>query len=200
MAVERELRLPRGGGEAAELIGEAVLVVRGALREDRIGGEPGGDECLVDAVARERVDEPGRVADEQNRAARSGRRPPDREPAALHVGQPRVVDAVLGAQALQVRAQLRAFSRPAADAVVRVAVLREHPAVAAGNDAELDRRAPRLPLGQRPVSLERDPVEDAAAETGVAGDPAVDAVGADEHPAVHGGAADAHARSVRSDR
>ena len=59
--------------------------------------------------------------------------------------------------------------------------LREDPAVAARDDPELDRGAPGLPVGQRPVPLERDPVEDAAAEARVARDPPVGAVGADEH-------------------
>ena len=56
-----------------------------------------------------------------------------------------------------------ALGGPAADAVVGVALLREDPAVAAGHGAELDRRAPAR-FRQRPVALERDPVEDAAAE------------------------------------
>ena len=200
MAVEHELRLPRGGGEAADLCVEGGFVVRRAPGDDRLGGEPGGDERLVDPVTRERVDEPGRVADEQHGAARGARRPADRQPAALQIDQPRIVDAVLGAQPPQVRAQPRAFGRPAADAVVRVAVLREDPAVAAGDDAELDRRPAGLVRAQRPVPFERDPVENPAAQARVPGDPAVDAVGADEHAAVHDGPADAKACSVRSDR
>ena len=107
MAVEHELRLPRRRGERPSSACELCLVARAALREDRGGGEPGGDERLVDPVAGERVDEPGRVADEEDRPARRARRPADRQPAALHVRQLRVVDAVLGAQPPQVLAQPR---------------------------------------------------------------------------------------------
>ena len=186
MAVEHELRLPGRGREAAELGGELALVARRLAVEDRCGGKACGDERLVDPVARERVDEPGGVADEEDGAARGIRRAADRQPPTVQVGQLRVVDAVLGAEPTQVRAQPRAFRRPAADAVVRVPCLREDPAVAARDDPELDRGAPGLAVGQRPVPLERDPVEDAAAEARVARDPPVDAVGADEHAAVHG--------------
>ena len=179
---------------------ELVLVPFRLTVEDRRRREPRGDERLVDPVAGERVDEPCRVADEQHRAACSTGRPPDRQTPALEVGQLRVVDAVHSAEPLQVRAQPRPFRRPAADAVVRVTRLREDPAVAAGDDAELDRRAPRLTVRQRPVSLERDPVEDAAAEPGVAGDPAVDAVRSDHHPSMHCRPTDPERGSVRSDR
>jgi hypothetical protein len=78
--------------------------------------------------------------------------------------------------------------------------LREDQAVATGDDAELDRRPPRLPVEQRPVPFERDPVEDPAAEAGVPCDPSVNAVGTDEHPTVNGRPADAKGCSVRSDR
>ena len=200
VAVEHELRLPGGGGEASELGLEVVLVPLELAVEDRLRHEPCRHERLVDPVARERVDEPGRVADEQHGAARGAGRPPDRQAPALEVGQLRVVDAVRGAEPLQVRPQPRPFGRPAADAVVRVTRLREDPAVATGDDAELDRRTARLTGRQRPVSLERDPVEDAAAESGVARDPAVDTVRPDDHPSVHGRPADPERGSVRSDR
>ena len=200
VTIEHELRLPGGGGEAAERRVELVLVAFQLTVEDRLRRQPRRDERLVDAVAGERVDESSGVADEQHRAARGAGRPPDRQAPALEVGQLRVVDAVHRAEPLQVRAQPRPLRRPAADAVVRMIRLREDPAVAAGDDAELDRRAPRLTVRQRPVPLECDPVEDPTAEPGVARDPAVDAVCSDHHPSVHGRPADPERRSVRSDR
>ena len=101
----------------------------------------------------------------------------------MQVGRAVEVDAVGVAEAAQVLAQPRPLARPAADAVVRVAVLREDPAVAAGDDAELDRRTPSLPGRQRPVAFERDPVDDAAAEPRGARERAVHAVGADDRRA-----------------
>ena len=105
MAVEHELRLPGGGGEAAERRREVVLVARGVPGEDRRRREPGRGERLVDTVAR-RVD---RTAASPTRSTgpRARRRPPDRQPAALQVGERVGVDAVLGAEPLQVRAQPR---------------------------------------------------------------------------------------------
>ena len=107
---------------------------------------------------------------------------------------------MLETEAPKVRAQARPLSRPAAHAVVRVAVLREHPAVAARDDAELDCREPLPPRPERAVPLERDPVEDPAAEPGVSRDHPVRAVGADEHRRFDAHAADRQLGSVRSKR
>ena len=97
------------------------------------------DERLVDPVARERIDEAGRVADEQRAAARRRRAElAHRQPVAAHVGHERRVDAVRAGQPREVVAQPRPLLHPAADAEVRVVALREDPAVAAGHDAELD--------------------------------------------------------------
>ena len=61
--------LKRGlvAGRASRLAGED--------RERALGGEPRRDERLVHAVAGERVDEPGRVADEQRRGRAQRMRP-----------------------------------------------------------------------------------------------------------------------------
>ena len=104
------------------------------------------------------------------------------------------------AEAAEVLAQARPLARPPADAVVRVAVLREDPAVAARHDTELDRRPPSLFVAQRPVALERDPVDDPAAQPGGPRDPAVDAVRADEDAPVDLAPADRERGSVRSHR
>ena len=76
------------------------------------------------------------------------RRPasPHRQPGAVQVGELCRVDPVRGTEPAQVLADARPLARPAADAVVRVVGLREDPAVAAGNDADFDRREPALPL------------------------------------------------------
>ena len=115
---------------------ELALVAGDAAGDDRLGREPRRQERLVDPVARERIDEPGGVADEEDGAAAAldarliGSRLPWRSV------RPHV-DAVLRAEPAQVLAQARPLRRPAADAEVRVARFREDPAVPAGDDAKL---------------------------------------------------------------
>ena len=63
--------------------GSSVAARPGEQVEDRRGGEPRRDEALVHPVARDRVDQPGRVADEQRPLAGDARpRPPQRQPVA----------------------------------------------------------------------------------------------------------------------
>ena len=92
-------------------------------------------------------------------------------------------------------AQARPFCHPPADAEVGVVALREHPAVAAGHDAELDPGGARVPLlperAPGHVPLERDPPDDPVAEAGGSGDDAVRAVRADEIRRAHARSSDA---------
>src|SRR5713226_4826262 len=79
IAVEGDLRPPgRGSAErerVRQLLGVAVEAHKEAHEQvgDRLRGEPGGDERLVHAVAGQRIDQPGCVADEEPPAARSNR-------------------------------------------------------------------------------------------------------------------------------
>ena len=88
----------------------------------------------------------------------------------------------------EVVAQPRPLAAPAADAEVRVVALREHPAVAAGEDGELDHGGPLEVAAERvegDVPLEGDAPHDPVAEPGRAGHDAVCAVRADEHARPH---------------
>ena len=51
---------------------ERVLVLLRTPGDDGVGGEPCGDERLVHAVSRKRIDEPGRVPDEEHSASSRG--------------------------------------------------------------------------------------------------------------------------------
>ena len=88
-------------------------------------------------------------------------------------------------QPREVVAKVRTFAPPATDADVRVVSLREHPAVAAGDDPELDDRGSLEPgavdRAVRDVRLQRDAPHDPVPEAGLARDDPVRAVGADEH-------------------
>ena len=92
------------------------------------------------------------------------------------------------------RAQMRPFRQPAPHAEVRMIALREHPAVAAGNDAELHPGRPAYGVLssalQRNVSLERDSADDALAEPGRPCDDTVGSIRTDE---------EARADDVRAD-
>ena len=134
----------------------------------------------------ERIDESCRIAHEQH--APTGRRcaePTHRQPVAAQVVEDRGVDVVLLDQAHQVLPQAGAFAAPAADADVRVIALREDPAVAAGNDPELDHRRPgdgvAVEIAVRDVRLEGDASNDARAEARLSRDDPVCPVGAHEH-------------------
>src|SRR5581483_1348707 len=141
---------------------------------------PRRDEGLVHPVARQRIDETGRVADDEGAPPRRHRaRPAQGEPVAADVRERRGVDAVLATEAVEVAAQPRPLALPAADAEVHVVALREDPAVAAGERAELDHRDSPVALVEGRVALERDAVDDLSAEAERArGDP-VRAVRAD---------------------
>ena len=144
-------------------------------------------EGLVHAVARERIDEPGRVADGERAAVRDLRRgAAHRQPVPAHSrssadhAMPCAV-----ADAAQVVAQVRALRIPAADADVRVVALGEDPAVAAGDVAELEQRTcrshARADRVVGDVGLERRGEDAAAAEPERAAADAVGAVGGDQH-------------------
>ncbi len=169
---------------------ERGLVRLGVPARMRLGGESRGDERLVHSVAGERIDETGGVADERER----GRAPPVRRARASEAG----ARERSAARAARHRARAPAGRggrgdaappHPPADAEVRVVALREHPAVPARHDAELDpggaRTALRGASSQRDVPLERDAANDPAAEPGAPRDDAVRAVGADEECSTH---------------
>ena len=100
----------------------------------------------------------------------------------------RLRDAVLPTQLEQVAAQTGPFPLPAADADVDVVSLGEHPAVAAGDRAELEDGTPSIPSLDdrlaRDVPLERDGEHVVAAEPEAVTHAPVDAVRADEHAAL----------------
>ena len=174
---------------------EGVLVRLRSISGDRLRGKPCGDERLVDAVARQRIDEPRRVADEQRSAARRARTAqPHRESVAPNVGERGRIKAVRARQPVEVGAESRALGRPASDTEVGVVSLREHPAVPSGHDAELHPGGVSIRLGiERPprdVPLERDAADDPMAEPDRAGDDAVRSVGSDEVVGAHGRAVD----------
>src|SRR5919204_2884261 len=122
-AVEGELRLPGAGREPVERGVEAALVrlevvsAAGEQVERRVRGEARADRRLVDPVSRQRVDQPGRVADQQRAAGDDAVvGPAHRQPVAAQVGQLALVDAVEAAEAAQLLAKARTFALPAADA------------------------------------------------------------------------------------
>ena len=142
-------------------------------------------ERLVHAVARERVDEAGGIADGEHPAARDLRaRAAHRQPVAAQLGQRLPGDAVTDADVAQVIAQVRALRVPAADADVGVVALREDPAVAARDVAHLEQRD--VPLDARAdgvvgdVGLERGGEDAILAELERPSADAVGAVGGDE--------------------
>src|SRR6188474_2712713 len=100
------------------------------------------------------------------------------------------VDAVGPREAVEVVAQLRPLRRPASDAEVRMIALREHPAVAARHDPQLDpcRLLVRRPFEAAPgnVPLECDATDDAAPEPGRLRNDAVGSVGSDEKRRTNG--------------
>ena len=65
-AVGHALGPPRCCGVAVERSCKRRSVLLWTPREDRLGREPRRDEGLVDPVARQWVDEPGRVADQKD--------------------------------------------------------------------------------------------------------------------------------------
>jgi hypothetical protein len=81
--VEHTLGSPGRAGVLVESGCKPTFVRLEITGEDRLRGKLGRDPCLVDAVAGKRIDEPGRVADEQHAPARGGRaEPAHREPMA----------------------------------------------------------------------------------------------------------------------
>ena len=165
-AVERPLEQPRGGGGEGELLRDAPVVpFEPALspvqhRDGGVGGERAAHEAFVHAVAGDRVDEAGRVADHARPAAADHRALAAQRqavPAQLHdgaEGQPETL-----AEGAKLAAEARALVLPAADADVDVVALREDPAVAAFESPELEQHAAlhvevRCQL-ERHVALER---------------------------------------------
>src|SRR4029450_12342371 len=102
---------------AAELAVVALEVAReqGSRRKLR------GEKRLVDAVAREGVDEPSRIAEEREPPLSQSRARVDKGQAVTaDVLQARLGDPVLAAEAQQVLPEPRALAFPAADADVDV--------------------------------------------------------------------------------
>ena len=134
-------------------------------RDDRLGREPRRDEALVHAVAGGRVDQACGVADEKRAVGRDRRAgPAHREAVAAQVGE------VVGREAVGARRARRgarasaALGLPPSHTDVDVVALCEHPAVAAGNVAELDDGAALVALAVddavRDVALVCDPLDE----------------------------------------
>ena len=86
IAVGRALRLPGRRGVSIERAGERGSYCSGRPATMASDGEPRGDERLVHAVSRQRIDEPGRVSDEEHSAAGRGRAElAHRQPMPAHV-------------------------------------------------------------------------------------------------------------------
>ena len=93
--------------------GSSVVAAPGEQVADRVGGEVGRDEALVHAVARHRVDQPGRVADEERPLAgdlRAG--PAQRQAVAAELLEPLRLEPVRLADAAQVLAEPRPLLLP----------------------------------------------------------------------------------------
>ena len=204
--LERQLRLPGGGQRAAERRVElrpVALEVRsppGEHVERGLGGQPRADERLVHPVPRERVDEPGRVADEQHPSADGPvARAAHRQPVAAQVVELAGRKAVRRTGALEMLPQARPFRLPAADADVHVVALRKHPGVAARDGAEIDDREPSpaflARVCIRDVPLERD-AESLRREAQRPRGDAVDAVRADRDRRAGRGSVEADDRAV----
>ena len=155
-------------------------VRRQVAGENGLGDELRREERLVHAVAGERVDEAGRVADHGGVPTHEQAAAPHRQPVAARFGRALGIDPVRLAHTQQVGAQPRAFARPPAHADVDVVALGEDPAVAAGNGRDLERHRARVPLVAGEVRLEGDPVHDVAGESELLRARAVAAVGADD--------------------
>src|SRR5262249_59616601 len=92
--------------------------------KDRLRRKPPADEGLVHAVSRERVDQPGGVADEKDAAVdRPPRRAPHRQPVAAQVVHHGLVDPNCAAELSQPFSETRPLALPAADADVDVVAL-----------------------------------------------------------------------------
>ncbi len=127
------------------------------------------DEALVHPVTGNRIDQPGRVTDEQGAFAGDARAgATEGQPVSSHILELRGNETVGRADAREMLAQPRPLLRPRPHADVHVVTLREHPAVTAGNVGELDDGAMPvaidLQLAVGHVALERDPVDDRTAE------------------------------------
>src|SRR5581483_3333173 len=140
--------------------------------------------ALVQPVPGDGIDEPGGVADEQGALARDERAAPaERQRVAARALDRLVRDAAGRTDAAEVGLQPRPLARPRADADVDVVGLREHPAVAAGDRAELEERAAAEAGAESAVgdvALIGDAAQDPVAEPERAGGGAVRAVGADD--------------------
>src|SRR5262249_51740784 len=189
--VERLLELPRRAVKWRELALHRLLVrlqARGTSTEevkDRRSGEPRRDEALVHAVARDRVDQAGGVADEQWPFGRNpGALVAERQPMPAQLLELGGVEAVGLTGATEVALQLGPLTLPAADADVRVVAFREDPGVASGDVGELEHESAGVALPGEGrvlhVPLVRHAVRDAVSEAdGPRGD-SVRPVGSDE--------------------
>src|SRR5215211_626439 len=197
-ALERELRAPRRGRVRAQCARERRRITVEVAVENRLGSEARGQKRLVHPVAGQRIDEPGRVADEQGALVRSRRAwLAHREPKAARALEPALGNPVLAAHAREMRAEPRPLAQPAADADVDVVTLREHPGVAARDRAELDQRAAteasRFDRLVRHVALECDRVVMTAAEADRPRGDSVHSVRADQRRGAHRHAVDGEA-------
>jgi hypothetical protein len=154
--------------------------------ERRLRGEAGREEGLEHAVPRDGVDEPGRVADDGSASTCEGRAwRAKREAVAPDAFQVVGRHAVRRAESPQSLAKARSLPLPAAEPDVRVVALREDPAVAPGDEPELEHRTASVAVAEPvvgDVALECHADRLVAAEPERPGAHAVDAVGADHRP------------------
>ena len=200
-AVERALRRP--GAAAWRSSARASAAAYSSRSPARIASAASsrGDERLVDPVARERVDEPGRVADEQHASApRSARRAvasaaDAREGRVSASGSTPCASSQPGEVVAQARPFVPSRRRRGSRGRPSGRPSRSRRGRRRARHRRCRRYARRLEVAPRDVPLERDAVDDPVAEPGRARDDAVRAVGADERTRL-----DARAADVRTSR
>src|SRR3954468_7907212 len=137
LAVDRVL-VPADAPALAPAEGRSAA---GRRVEDGGRREPRRDEALVHPVARDRIDQPGGVADEERAlTCDSNAGAAQRQTMPAQRGKLRGLEPVCLAEAPEVRAEIGACLLPAADADVRMLGLREDPAVPARDVGQLDHR------------------------------------------------------------
>src|SRR5262249_26085982 len=143
------------------------------------------------------IEHAGRVADEQRAATSELRfRAPHRQSVPAEVRELVNRDAVVLAEELEMGTEARALAAPPADTDVDVVALREDPAVTARKSRKLEHEHPAPTVRREPlvgeVALQRDAVDDPAAEVERLRGDAVRAVCADDGIDVHAAPVDPH--------
>src|SRR5262249_25577154 len=188
-AVEGRPAAPGGGGQRSER-GEGGVRVRAQVgrspvneSDDRLGRERRAQECRMDSLTGERIDETCSVPD-QNAAALAERISGNskRKSVAAHVLQGFRIEVERPCEPVQLPAQMRAFALPADDADVEVIELGEDPRVATRNRPSPPCKPPpkrgATDEHEWHVRFERDEVQTRTADAELSGDHSVHPVGA----------------------